>query len=77
MFEPADHPRVFGLAPGVDFPVALVTGLRERLKGQPPEAMVPVDLIVNTQRMARRLRDIYSEGPPGFLPRIRLVTALD
>ncbi|NNE50801.1 MAG: double-strand break repair protein AddB [Sulfitobacter sp.] len=77
MFEPADRPRVFGLAPGVDFPVALVTGLRERLKGQPPEAMARVDLIVNTQRMARRLRDIYAEGLPGFLPRIRLVTALD
>jgi double-strand break repair protein AddB len=77
MFEPSDTPRVYGLAPGVDFPAALVDGLRTHLKGQPPEAMARVDLIVNTRRMARRLEDIFDAGPPGFLPRIRLVTDLD
>ena len=74
MFEPSSRPRVFGLAPGIDFPQALVDGLRERLAGQAPEAMARVELIVNTRRMARRLRDIFDAGPPSFLPRIRLLS---
>ncbi|MBD3665212.1 double-strand break repair protein AddB [Sulfitobacter sp. TSTF-M16] len=77
MFEPSDHPRVFGLAPGVDFPAALVAGLRDKLQGHPPDAMARVDLIVNTRRMQRRLREIFDAGPAGFLPRIRLLTELD
>ncbi len=77
MFDPLPHPRVFGLPPGVDFPKTLVTGLRERLKDMPPEAIARVDLIVNTRRMARRLRDIFDQGPPGFLPQIKLITGLD
>lgn len=77
MFDPTDTPRVFGLAPGVDFPAALIDGLRQRLEGEPPEAMAKVDLIVNTQRMRRRMRHIFDAGPPGFMPRIRLVTDLD
>ena len=59
MFEPSDRPRVFALAPGVDFPAALVEGLRARMAGQPPEAMARVELIVNTTRMARRIRQIF------------------
>ncbi|SFE16733.1 double-strand break repair protein AddB [Sulfitobacter brevis] len=77
MFKPSDAPRLFGLAPGVDFPKALITGLHSRLEGQPPEAMARVDLIVNTRRMARRMRDLFDAGPAGFLPRIRLLTQLD
>ena len=77
MFDPSDRPRIFGLAPGVDFPAALVDGLRDKLTGQPPDAIARVDLIVNTRRMARRLREIFDAGPPGFLPRIRLLTELD
>ncbi|MGJ5617728.1 double-strand break repair protein AddB [Sulfitobacter sp. MF3-043] len=77
MFNQSDRPRVFGLAPGVDFPAALVQGLQARLEGSPPDAMARVDLIVNTNRMARRLRDIFDNGAPGFLPRVRLVTDLD
>lgn len=77
MFEPSETPRVFGLAPGVDFPSALVQGLRARLAGQPPEAMARVTLIVNTRRMDRRLRAIFDTRAAGFLPRIRLVTDLD
>lgn len=77
MFDPSPYPRVFGLPPGVDFPATLVAGLRERLKDHPPEAIARVDLIVNTRRMARRLRDIFDQGPPGFLPQIKLITHLD
>lgn len=76
MFEPSDTPRVYGLAPGLDFPRALVDGLRARHAGQPPEALARVTLIVNTRRMARRIRDLFDQGPPCLLPRISLVTDL-
>ncbi|MDU8910857.1 double-strand break repair protein AddB [Aestuariicoccus sp. MJ-SS9] len=76
MFEPSDKARVFALPPGVDFPQALVDGLRARLAGAPHEAMARVELIVNTRRMARRIEDIFHAGPPTLLPRIRLVTDL-
>jgi double-strand break repair protein AddB len=76
MFETSDGPRVFGLPPGLDFPRALVEGLRVRHAGQPPEALARVTLIVNTRRMARRIRDLFDEGPPCLLPRISLVTDL-
>ncbi|NUB45329.1 double-strand break repair protein AddB [Fertoebacter nigrum] len=67
-------PRLFALPPGVDFPALLVRGLRERLAGQPPEAMAQVQLFVNTQRMRRRVTAIFAASGAGFLPRIRLLT---
>lgn len=77
MFEPTDKPRVFGLAPGVDFPAGLIQGIRDRLAAQPPEAIARVELIVNSQRMRHRLRQLFDAGPPGFMPRVSLVTNLD
>jgi len=77
MFEPQDAPRVFGLAPGVDFPKELVRGLLSRLEGQPAHAIGRIDLVVNTRRMQRRLRDIFDAGPPSLLPRIHLIDNLD
>lgn len=76
MFEPTDHPRIYGLAPGVDFPKALIHGLLDRHTGQPPEALAHVHLIVNTRRMARRIRTLFDNGPARLLPRIGLVTDL-
>ncbi|TMM52587.1 double-strand break repair protein AddB [Sulfitobacter sabulilitoris] len=76
MFDRGATPRVFGLAPGVDFPRALVDGLTARMAGQPPEAMARVQVIVNTERMARRLRMLFDDGPALLLPRIRLITDL-
>nr|WP_288925931.1 double-strand break repair protein AddB [uncultured Maritimibacter sp.] len=76
MFEPSERPRVFAQAPGVDFPKAVIEGLRARLNGQPPEAMARVTLFVNTMRMKRRLIELFDQGPPALLPRIRLVTDL-
>ncbi|APE45076.1 double-strand break repair protein AddB [Sulfitobacter alexandrii] len=76
MFEPTDRPRVFGLAPGVDFPAGLVAGMRDRLAGQPPETIARTVLIVNSQRTRHRLRQVFDAGPPGFMPRISLVTEL-
>ncbi|MBI6629479.1 double-strand break repair protein AddB [Pontibaca salina] len=76
MFKPSDRPRVFALSCGVDFPAALIDGLLARSDG-PPEALARVNLIVNTRRMARRIRDILDAGPARLLPRISLLTDLD
>ncbi|MGE4325502.1 MAG: hypothetical protein AB7E21_05250, partial [Pseudodonghicola sp.] len=76
MFDPGDTPRVFALPCGVDFPRALIDGLLQRMAGQPPEALARVELVVNTRRMARRIRDIFDAGPPLLLPRLSLLTDL-
>ncbi|MCI2400033.1 double-strand break repair protein AddB [Aliiroseovarius subalbicans] len=76
MFDPAPSPRLFGLAPGVDFPAAVVRGLTDRFRDQPPEALARVELYVNTRRMQRRIRELFDAGPALLLPRIRLVTDL-
>ncbi|MEQ8291759.1 MAG: double-strand break repair protein AddB [Roseovarius sp.] len=76
MFEPSDRPRVFAVPLGVDFPAALVRGLSTRTAGHPPETLARARLLVNTRRMARRIRTIYDAGPAALLPRIGLVTDL-
>ena len=76
MFAPSDTPRLFGLPPGLDFPRAVVDGLRHRFEGAPPDALARVTLFVNTRRMQRRMTDLFDEGPAVLLPRIRLVTDL-
>ncbi len=75
MFDPSAHPRVFAVPPGTDFPKALVDGLRQRASG-PPHVLARVQLVVNTRRMARRVRDLFDQGPPCLLPRLSLVTDL-
>ncbi|MDJ0857478.1 MAG: double-strand break repair protein AddB [Dinoroseobacter sp.] len=67
---------MFGLPMGVDFSTELIAGLDTRLTGQGPEAIARVELIVNTTRMRRRLRSLYTDRGAGFLPRIRLLTEL-
>ena len=76
MFDPSTAPRVFAVPPGVDFPKALVNGLRQRCINQPPEALARAQLVVNTRRMDRRVRDLFDQGPPCLLPRLSLVTDL-
>ncbi|WP_127106337.1 double-strand break repair protein AddB [Pararhodobacter zhoushanensis] len=73
MFEPHDGPRVFGVAPGADFPAELARGLRERVAGLPPEALARCEVLVNTARMQERLRAALMAQGPGFLPRLRLI----
>ncbi len=77
MFDHSPTPRLFGIAPGVDFPKALVNGLITRMADQPPEAMGRVQLIVNTRRMQRRLKALFEARPAMLLPRVRLITALE
>ena len=69
-------PRMFGLPLGSDFPADLLLGLEARLKGAAPHERAQVQLIVNTSRMARRMRAIYDAGPARLLPRIDLLTGL-
>ncbi len=76
MFKPSDAPRVFALPLGVDFARQFAAGLRERMAGEPPEAWAKVRLYVNTQRSARRLQDVLTEGGAMILPDIRVVTSL-
>ncbi len=76
MFDHSKTPRVFAVPPGADFPQALVNGLRDRHANLPPEALARVQLIVNTRRMARRVRDLFDQGPACLLPKISLVTDL-
>ena len=73
MFEPGSAPRVFGLPLGADVPAEIVNGLIARQTGG-ADALARVELMVNTRRMARRIRAIFDEGPPRLLPRLSLVT---
>ncbi|UWQ91410.1 double-strand break repair protein AddB [Rhodobacteraceae bacterium M382] len=76
MFEPTDKPRVFALPCGVDFPRALVDGLMHRSQGQSPDALARVELIVNTDRMYRRVNTLFDCGPALLLPRLSLLTTI-
>lgn len=76
MFDPDPRSRIFGLAPGADFPQQLVAGLVARMSTAPPEAMARVTLFLNTARMRDRVRAAFHEQGPGFLPRLKLVSEL-
>jgi len=76
MFSPSKAPRLFGLAPGVDFPAAFVQGLLERCQDKPPEFLPTIEILVNTRRMQRRIRDIFDTGPARLLPQINLISDL-
>lgn len=69
-------PRLFALSPGVDFPAGLVSGVIERMAGQPPEAMAQVEIFLNTARMRRRVTDLFVQSGARLLPRLRLLTEI-
>ncbi|MCB5199192.1 double-strand break repair protein AddB [Loktanella sp. TSTF-M6] len=71
MFDPSDHPRLFGLAPGVDFAQAFVGGLAARSTD-----LSQIRIYVNAARMQRQIRAAFDAGPARLLPRIKLVTDL-
>lgn len=75
MFE-GPGPRLFGLPPGCDFPQQLIAGIETRLAGAPPDAWARLRIIVNTQRMRRRLQELLVQGPARLLPRIQLISEL-
>ena len=67
---------LFALPCGADFPAELVRGLRARLAGLPPEAMARVQLFLNTERMRRRVQEIFVAEGASFLPKLRVLTDL-
>jgi ATP-dependent helicase/nuclease subunit B len=69
----ADPATLFALPPGADFPAELVAGILQRYKG-PPEALARITLIVNTQRMRRRVSECLQAQGAWLLPRILLIT---
>jgi ATP-dependent helicase/nuclease subunit B len=67
----APGPRVFAVAPGVDFAQALAAGLRTRLAAAPAEAIARVSLTVNANRAARAVALAFEgDGAAAYLPRI-------
>jgi ATP-dependent helicase/nuclease subunit B len=77
MFDPEKAVNLFGVPNGVDFPKSLVDGLIHRMNGRPPHDMASVEIIVNTRRMARRMRELFDAGPALLLPRIRLLSEVE
>ena len=77
MFESAQKPRLFGVPPGVDFPADIVDRCLKAYRDQPPDALARLHIIVNTERMRRRLIDLFSDGTARLLPRITPLTAID
>lgn len=65
---------VFALPPGVDFPAALVKGVFARHEKSDPEELARVHLVVNTERMVRRIRDLFDRGPARLLPKISVLS---
>ncbi|MEL6766473.1 MAG: double-strand break repair protein AddB [Pseudomonadota bacterium] len=69
-------PRVFALPAGADYASAFAAGLRARLAATPPEAVLGVEVLVNTRRALRTLEDALAGGAMAFLPRLSLLEAL-
>ncbi|MDR6263366.1 double-strand break repair protein AddB [Roseobacter sp. N2S] len=74
MFDPTDKPRVFAIPVGCDFSRNFVTGLQTRLAGFGPEKLGQTEIFVNTQRMARRLKELLIADGALLLPKIRVIT---
>jgi double-strand break repair protein AddB len=74
MFDPSDKPRVFAVPVGCDFSKTFVKGFRDRLNGKAPDELARVEIFVNTQRMARRLRELLAANGALLLPKIRVIT---
>ncbi|MCZ4261329.1 double-strand break repair protein AddB [Limimaricola sp. G21655-S1] len=75
-FSDTGPAHLYALPCGVDFAEGLVAGLRARFGDKGPEAMARVTVYLNTNRMRRRVRDIFDQGPATLLPRLRLITDL-
>ncbi|WP_282078536.1 double-strand break repair protein AddB [Epibacterium ulvae] len=76
MFDPSALPRLFAVPCGVDFPRALVHGLVARTRHLPPQELARAEVIVNTARMKRRVRQLFDAGPALLLPKLSLLADL-
>ena len=68
--------KIYGVSLGVDFPKAFVQGLIARFADQPPHALAKAHVIVNSERMMRRIRDLLIQERATFHPKMHLVTDL-
>ena len=76
MFDDRPNFRVFGTYSGQAFPDTLLDGLTTRLQGVAPEHWARVEVYVNTQRMQRRLAELFLQGPARLMPKLTLITDL-
>lgn len=76
MFDASQKPRVFGVPLGVDFPKELARGVQKRMHIRPQAELARVQLVLNTRRMQRRVRELFDQGPATLLPRLQLITDL-
>ncbi|MBA84146.1 double-strand break repair protein AddB [Thalassobius sp. S69A] len=74
MFEPSDKPRIYGVPLGVDFPKELARGVQDRMRLRQQSDLARVQLVLNTRRMQRRVRELFDTGPATLLPRLQMVT---
>ena len=68
--------KLFGVGLGVDFPQALVDGLIERHGARSPQDLARVHVIVNTERMGRRIKQILTQRGALLHPKIHLLSDL-
>lgn len=68
--------KIFGLPPGADFPWALVDGVCAHFKDVPPHHMAQAHIILNTERMLRRVKKLFSVKPNILHPKLHLLTNL-
>ena len=74
IFPTTETPRVIGVPPGADFPQVLYDNLLRLTDGRAPHTLARVDVLVPTQRMKRRLLQLFEQGPASLLPRIGTIT---
>jgi len=68
--------KIFGLPPGADFPKALVDGVCAHFQDTPPHHMAQAHIILNTERMLRRVKKLFSEKSNILHPRLHLLANL-
>ncbi|MEO1026054.1 MAG: double-strand break repair protein AddB [Pseudomonadota bacterium] len=74
IFPSTDTPRIIGVPPGADFSQTLHDNLLRLTESHPPQALARVDILVPTERMKRRLHQLFTKGGPRLLPRIGTIT---
>lgn len=74
MFPSRSAPRLYALAPGIDYPAVFARGLYTRFQPLSQEVRARTVILVNSARMRHKVQAELAAIGPGLLPRIRLVT---
>ena len=67
---------LFGLPPGADFAADLVDGLCAKFAMAPAADLARVQIIVNTQRLARRVSDLFAAKENILHPKLHVLNDL-